>query len=177
MSNPLVHAERSAKRWGGVPGDYIEIHKWFDQTKGHLADNRHRLLLHNSLGIILAEQVFGDAVYLENGKRVFVRDIAVQHIEEDLGFVPCVAECLDEVPIRPWMAGAHAAKRSRQESDHGRSISHSRNDHGKAPGQDSAGSGQHSSLPGSDVPGQAAADPEHGPDQTHGRTKSHTQCF
>ena len=42
MSNPQIHAERSAKRWGGTPEDYLEIHRWFDATKAHVPDTRHR---------------------------------------------------------------------------------------------------------------------------------------
>jgi hypothetical protein len=57
MSNPLVHAERAAQKWGGAPDDYLAIHQFFDSTKAHLADNRHRLILHNSFGIAVAEQV------------------------------------------------------------------------------------------------------------------------
>lgn len=106
MSNPLVHAERSARKWGGSVDDYLPLHQWFDATKGHLADNRHRMLLHNSFGILLAEQVFGPALTNGAGHRVFVRDLATQHILEDLGFVPCVAQCLEELPLRPWMAGS-----------------------------------------------------------------------
>lgn len=30
MSNPLVHAERSAQKWGGTPADYLKVHQWFD---------------------------------------------------------------------------------------------------------------------------------------------------
>ena len=30
MSNPLVHAERSAKKWGGTAQDYLALHQWFD---------------------------------------------------------------------------------------------------------------------------------------------------
>ena len=106
MSNPLVHAERAAKKWGGTPQDYLAIHQWFDSTKGHLADNRHRLILHNSFGIALAEQVFGPAITNSSGRRVFVREIGAQHVLEDLGFIPTLAECLAETPLRPWMVGA-----------------------------------------------------------------------
>ena len=106
MSNPVVHAERSAAKWGGVPEDYLALHRWFDATKGHLADNRHRLVLHNSFGILLAEQVFGAALTNNVGRRVFVRDLGVQHVTEDLGFVPTLAECLSGIPLAPWMAGA-----------------------------------------------------------------------
>ena len=107
MSNPLVHAERSAKKWGGQPEDYLTIHQWFDATKGHLADNRHRVILHNSFGILLAEQVFGPSITNSSGRRVFVRDIGRQHVTEDLGFIPTLGECLQDLPISPWMAGAH----------------------------------------------------------------------
>lgn len=112
MSNPLVHAERSAKKWGGRADDYLAIHQWFDATKGHLSDVRHRLMLHNSFGILLAEQVFGAAITNADGRRVFVRDIGIQHVVEDFGFVPTLAECLTETPCRPWMAGAHRVIRS-----------------------------------------------------------------
>ena len=106
MSNPLVHAERSARKWGGSADDYLPLHQWFDATKGHLADNRHRMLLHNSFGILLAEQVFGLALSNSSGRRVFVRDLATQHVLEDLGFVPSVSQCLEELPLSPWMAGS-----------------------------------------------------------------------
>ncbi len=106
MSNPLVHAERSAKKWGGTAQDYLALHQWFDATKGHLPDNRHRMLLHNSFGMLLAEQVFGPSLQNSDGRRVFIRDLAAQHILEDLGFIPTVAECLGELPLRPWMSGS-----------------------------------------------------------------------
>ena len=106
MSNPLVHAERSAKTWGGSAQDYLALHQWFDVTKAHLPDNRHRMLLHNSFGMLLAEQVFGPAIHNTLGRRVFVRDLAARHIIEDLGFIPTVQDCLGELPLLPWMAGA-----------------------------------------------------------------------
>ncbi|MEK6259899.1 MAG: hypothetical protein AABP62_14865 [Planctomycetota bacterium] len=106
MSNPLVHAERSAKQWGGMAQDYLALHQWLDAVKGHLPDNRHRMLLHNSFGMLLAEQVFGPSLQNSDGRRVFTRDLAAQHILEDLGFIPTVGECLGELPLRPWMAGS-----------------------------------------------------------------------
>lgn len=107
MSNPLIHAERSAKKWGGKPEDYLQIHQFFDSTKAHVSDNRHRLILHNSFGIAVAEQVFGLAINNTDGRRVFVREIGQQHVLEDLGTIPTLGECLQGVRIRPWMAGAH----------------------------------------------------------------------
>jgi hypothetical protein len=109
MSNPLVHAERSAKKWGGKSEDYLAVHQWLDATKSHVPDNRHRMMLHNGFGIALAEQVFGPAILNSEQRRVFVRDIAEQHVLEDLGCIPSLAECLQELPLRPWMAGARKA--------------------------------------------------------------------
>jgi hypothetical protein len=112
MSHPLVHAERSARQWGGTPDDYLRIHSWFDATRGHLPDNRHRLVLHHSFGVLLAEQVFGPAVQLADGRRAFVREIAAQHVRDDLGGLPTLADCFADVVCAPWMAGALAARPS-----------------------------------------------------------------
>ena len=106
MSNPAVHAERSARKWGGSASDYLALHQWFDATKAHLPDHRHRMLLHNSFGMLLAEEVFGALIHNSTGRRVFVRDLAALHIIEDLGFIPTVYECFAELPLQPWMAGA-----------------------------------------------------------------------
>ena len=75
MSNAYIHAERSAKKWGGEPEDYLAIHKWFDQTKSQIGDNRHRAVLHNAWGIHLAVEVFGDFVTNSAGQRVFIKEI------------------------------------------------------------------------------------------------------
>jgi hypothetical protein len=48
LSNAYIHAERSAKKWGGEPQDYLAIHRWIDQVKGQVGDNRHRAILHGS---------------------------------------------------------------------------------------------------------------------------------
>ena len=42
------------RKWGGSANDYFALHQWFDATKAHLPDNRHRMLLHNSFGMLLA---------------------------------------------------------------------------------------------------------------------------
>lgn len=115
---PYYHANASSVKFGGVPEDYIEIHNWFDQTKAHLADQRHRAVLHNSFGIFLCEQQFGDIIqmndgsfkkttYITNsdGKKVQVRDIAEQHVLQDLGRIPTLAEFLDKLPMVNTLGG------------------------------------------------------------------------
>lgn len=111
---PLLHAKISVKKFGGIPADYIDIHNWFDQTKAHIADARHRLVLHNAFGIFLCEQVFGDVVVLptgatkkmpyitlSTGKQVSVRDIAEQHVLDDLGHIPSLSDCMSGVSEVP----------------------------------------------------------------------------
>ena len=56
---PLIHANLSASKFGGAPEDYQEIHNFLDLSKSCHADVRHRAMLHNSLGIFIAEMIFG----------------------------------------------------------------------------------------------------------------------
>jgi hypothetical protein len=51
MSHPLHHAISSQKKWGGSIEDYLPIHNWFDETKAHYPDMRHRTLRHHAEGI------------------------------------------------------------------------------------------------------------------------------
>lgn len=101
----MVHARISAKKFGGVPEDYLKIHDWFDQTKMALPDVRHRMILHNSVGCYIAEQVFGRTLTNSEGKTVHVRDVAEAHVIEDLGFIPTLEKCLSGMQIEPWMSG------------------------------------------------------------------------
>jgi hypothetical protein len=113
MSNAYIHAEHSAKKWGGKPEEYLKIHKWLDQVKSHLGDNRHRAVLHNAWGIHLAVEVFGDFITNSAGRRVFVKEIGEQHILEDLGFIPSLGDCLAGLKLEPWLAGALTNSRGR----------------------------------------------------------------
>jgi hypothetical protein len=88
MAHPLQHAARSAERFGGVEADYQAIHDWLDASKAHMPDLRHRALRHHSEGIFLCEAIFGAAVTNSQGKRVPVRQIAEQHVMDDLGWIP-----------------------------------------------------------------------------------------
>jgi hypothetical protein len=102
---PYLHGRNSVKKWGGVPEDYQKIHDWFDQTKAHHADMRHRAILHSSFGIYLAEQVFGIYITNSQGIKVQVRDIGEQHVLDDLGKIPSVGDYLNNMTLQPWMGG------------------------------------------------------------------------
>lgn len=102
---PFKHALGSVQRHGGVPADYQAIHDLLDLPKSAHADIRHRAILHNSLGPYICERVFGTTITNSDGKVVSVRDIAEEHIIEDMGQIPSVSAYLDGMPHYPWLAG------------------------------------------------------------------------
>lgn len=100
---PLIHAKNSVRKFGGMLEDYLPLHNWMDSTKAHIPDIRHRMVLHNSWGIFLAEQIFG--VYFKNadGRNISTRDVLEQHVKDDLGFIPTLERCFAGMPSEPWM--------------------------------------------------------------------------
>ena len=118
MAHPWHHAISSAKQHGGKPEDYLKIHDWFDQTKAHMPDVRHRAILHSSFGIFLCEQVFGSTIVNSSGKHIPVRLIGEQHVTEDMGGkIPTAQDWLEEMSLRPWMT--MGARRLSAEMDEG----------------------------------------------------------
>lgn len=105
MAHPIKHAKSSARRFGGIPEDYLSIHQWFDESKGHIADFRHRALRHHAEGIFQAERLFGVTVRNSDGEDVPVRYIGEQHVREDLGRIPSFQDWIAELPLRSWMYG------------------------------------------------------------------------
>lgn len=103
MANPYHHALSSQRKWGGEICDYIAIHSWFDASKEHHGDFRHRALRHHSQGIFEAERVFGQTITTTAGRAVPVRWIAEQHVVEDLGRIPSLSEWLSCIAPEPWM--------------------------------------------------------------------------
>lgn len=107
MSKPYIHALSSAKRYGGVPSDYMAIHEFMDQSKGAIADNRHRAMTHNSWFIMtVIPRVFGEVFVRESDyKPISSRDIAEQHVLEDYNgkFVPSASDFLNLIEWQGWM--------------------------------------------------------------------------
>src|SRR3954453_7407524 len=103
MAHPYHHALSSVKRWGGSVEDYLAIHDWFDESKQHLADVRHRALRHHSEGIFLCEKIFGKTITNADGKVIPVRWIGEQHVKEDLNWIPTVKDWLQHLQLAPWM--------------------------------------------------------------------------
>jgi hypothetical protein len=102
---PYIHAQNSVRKHGGRPEDYLPIHDFLDMSKAAHADMRHRAILHNSLGPYICERVFGHTLINSDGRTVHVRDLAEEHIIEDMGRIPAVSEYLDGMPMYDWLGG------------------------------------------------------------------------
>lgn len=101
----LYHARSSARKWGGEAEEYLRFHSWFDESKFHLADQRHRMLRHHSLGIQQLVERFGQFYINSIGKAVPVQYLGEQHLIEDMGFIPTFADWVRMIPRERWMAG------------------------------------------------------------------------
>jgi len=102
---PWHHAISSAKKFGGKPTDYIEIHNWFDETKQHTGDWTHRALRHHSQGIQRALSKFGHAIMNSENEIIPTKLISEQHVMEDCGYIPTVQDWLKPLIKNPedWM--------------------------------------------------------------------------
>jgi len=103
MADSWHHAQSSARKWGGTPDDYYEIHRWFDDSKTIICDFRHRALRHHAEGITLAIDVFGPAIINSAGREVPVRWIGEQHVREDFGHIPSFVDWVRAIKPEPWM--------------------------------------------------------------------------
>ena len=102
MAHPWYHALMAARRYGGTPEDYLEIETWMDFTKSHTPECRHRLLIHNSWGIFLAERILGATITrASDGKVIPLRPLLEDHITQDFGKIPTLAACFAQLPPQP----------------------------------------------------------------------------
>lgn len=87
--NYWKHSLLSKKKFNGTAEDYLHIHKFIDSSKLFHFNFRHRILLHNTYGIDLCIQKFGETLFNTDKQTVLIRDIAAEHCKEDLmGVVP-----------------------------------------------------------------------------------------
>lgn len=110
---PLLHSKSSVKKYGGSLEDYMPIHDFMDSTKSAMADVRHRAVLHSAFGIFIVEKVFGTHFKNSQGKDVSVRDVAEDHIIEDLGFIPSLENYMQNMQLQPWMSGTMRNQRNK----------------------------------------------------------------
>ena len=107
MAHPIVHAKSSAKKFGGVWEEYIEIHNWFDETKAWVGSSYHRMFRHHSEGIFECEKKFGMSFINSDGKTVYVRYVGEQHVKEDCyNYIPSAREWVQALESKEkpmWM--------------------------------------------------------------------------
>lgn len=108
---PYKHALSSAALWGGAPEDYVAIHDWFDETKQYTGDWTHRALRHHAAGVQWAIEKFGHSIPA-GGRQVPVKAVAEQHVMEDCGRIPTVADWLGPLKETPekWMLKVQTTK-------------------------------------------------------------------
>ena len=102
---PLIHAKNSVRRHGGIVEDYLPIHDLMDSSKASVPDIRHRAIFHSSFGIFLVEKILGTYIVNSANNIISVRDIAEEHVMEDLGFIPSMEHWLKNMKIQEWMNG------------------------------------------------------------------------
>jgi hypothetical protein len=108
MSKPWKHAVSAARKFGGVPEDYLAIHTFMDTSKAAIGDNRHRFLTHHSAYLVeVLVPVFGETFTRQSdGKVMSTRDIGEQHNDEDYGgWMPTATDFINEIPLADWMFG------------------------------------------------------------------------
>lgn len=102
---PLIHARCSVNRYGGSIDDYIPLHEFIDSSKQCVPDMRHRAILHSSFGCYIVQEVFGVYIENSNGRLIATRDLAEEHIIEDMGRIPTVQDYLEGMPLYDWLGG------------------------------------------------------------------------
>lgn len=103
---PYIHSENSAKRYGGKPEDYLDIHELMDSSKAAYSTNAHRILTHNSWFVVtILPKVFGHKRKNSDGKWYNVKDVGEFHILEDfrMKFIPTVQDYIEDMGVPQWV--------------------------------------------------------------------------
>lgn len=106
MSKPWIHAQSSARKFGGIPEDYLDIHSLLDSSKSVTSLPTHRALTHNTYFVsVILTRIFGEVFHRKSdGKPVSTRDVGEQHIAEDFrGFIPSASDFIDCLNVADWM--------------------------------------------------------------------------
>lgn len=103
---PYIHAESTAKKFGGIAEDYLAIHDFLDSSKAYFPDVRHRALTHNSFFIeVVIPRIFGRTITNSEGRQVSTQEIAEVHVLEDFKkrFIPTMQDWLENMEMKEWM--------------------------------------------------------------------------
>jgi hypothetical protein len=93
--------------------DYLDIHEFMDSSKAAVPDHRHRAVLHSAFGVFVVERAFGSVRINSQDKQYSTRQVAEDHVIEDLGFIPTLESYLNNMKLQPWMSGTQRSRRKR----------------------------------------------------------------
>lgn len=100
--NSIKHAQISARRRGGIPEDYINIHQFIDSIKNLCSDNRHRIF-HTMWAINeIVLPIFGHQIINSDGREVDVKDLCEKdHLLVDFRhrFIPTLSDFVDAMNV------------------------------------------------------------------------------
>lgn len=103
---PIYHANAAARRYGGAPEDYLDIHDFLDSSKSAHPDVRHRAALHSTFAYGVCERVFGATVRNSDGAEFPVRGVVEDHLATDCaGRIPSPRDYLVNMVEQEWMRG------------------------------------------------------------------------
>ena len=111
---PFIHGRAHARKYGGKPEDYADIDDFIDSSKISFPDIRHRAILHSCFGCYLVEQMFGRTRFNSDNREYSPRDIAEDHIQQDLGFIPTMGDYLRNMTVQDWMSGTRKKQTNKQ---------------------------------------------------------------
>lgn len=101
-------APACASRYGGSADDYAHLLAFFDSATPYFDSARRALpVLHNSLGIFLAETLFGTVLQTSAGNHVPVRSIGEDLVLARTGSIPAFGAIAARIPLRRWMCGTN----------------------------------------------------------------------
>jgi hypothetical protein len=106
MSAPHIHAMSSAKKFGGILEDYLEIHAKMDCSKAYFPGNRYRVLTHTMFWVKeVMIPLYGEIFTNSDGKIVSTKDVCEQHILEDYRskFIPTPQDFIENMEFKIWM--------------------------------------------------------------------------
>ncbi len=108
---PIEHAKLHARKYGGVPKDYVDIDDFLDSSKACHGTMKHRALFHHTLGTFVVERLFGHELTNSDGKCFSPRQIAEDHIIQDLGWLPSPDDWLKNMEMKQWYGNPITVKK------------------------------------------------------------------
>lgn len=107
---PIEHAKIHARKYGGKPEDYVDIDDLLDSSKAAHGTMNHRAIYHHTVGAFLVERIFGHERINSDDKPYSPRQVAEDHIIQDLGWLPTPDHYLRHMETQAWFGNPISKK-------------------------------------------------------------------